>query len=316
MPDQAPASPNTTDNDALLQLLAQRLGVPRMQAASQAAPATPQSNVVPFRSKQQVEQELNALQPPQAPTLKQIPTQAPAAEYTPIFKAMSPGMMLLATLAGAFTRNPMTSAVQNAGEFLKGVHEGDQELAADKLKKFNADVDAATKSNNEATQQYKLALDQYGNNTAKLQNELVGIALRNNDDPVKALIEAGQYKDAIGLIEARDKMAASIQEHKDTLALRVEGAGKPAALVLSSGETVDGFYNPYTGFTDLSGNAIAKTDVKHFYLGVPAEGIITDSTAQRAAEMAVDKGDYRDAVASAGGFGNVGNINRGKIAKG
>lgn len=155
-------------------------------------------------------QQIQKLQPPKAPTLAPVPA-APVAQITNPLKAMSPGLMLLATLGGALTRAPITTALNNATGFINGVKAGNQYITKTRLDNFNAAIKQATAANATATDQYKLAMSQYGNDAAKLQQDLLGIASEHGDDPVKALLESGDIKDAVNLIESREKTASDMQ---------------------------------------------------------------------------------------------------------
>src|SRR5579859_8105118 len=96
---------------------------------------TPQSataQIIPFQPKQKplspatqsAANDLNALQAPQAPQLQNVPSQAPPPIIADPIKAMSGPMMLLATLAGAFTRAPIATALNDVTGFVKGFQSG------------------------------------------------------------------------------------------------------------------------------------------------------------------------------------------------
>lgn len=306
MPDSAaaPALPQGDPNtDALVQSLMAKFGTP---------PSAP--NLIPFQqAKDRIRAQQQALTPPPEPTLAPTPTNVPPPQITDPIKAMSPGLLVLAGLAGA-VGGGITSAAENLTGFVNGIKSGDATATKAHLDEFNTQLKAALAQNQTAIDQYKLRFDKYGADADKLKSELASIADSENDAVLKHSLDMGDFNGAWKIIEGRQKQQELLQNRQEVLNLRMQGSFKPAALMLKDGTVKDGFYSPYMGYQDAEGNAIPSTDVAHFYPGVPSEGIITGDTAKRAAEMAVDKGDFRDAVASAGGFGNVGNINRGIIA--
>ncbi len=176
-----------------------------------------------------LQQQLSALKTPQAPQLAPIPTYTPQKTLPPALaepqKAMAGPMMLLATLAGAFTANPIATGLKNAAAMNDGIIKGNDYIAHKYLTEFNANLDSALNANQNAVNQYKLDLQQYQNDASKLQNVLVSTAIQHGDDAVKALLEAGQTKDAVQLIAAREKAEASLREHQDMLNLRLQLAG-------------------------------------------------------------------------------------------
>lgn len=193
----------------------------------------------------QLRAQLSALQPPRAPQLAPVPAKAPPPIIADPLKAMSGPMMLLATLGGALTGAPITSALNNATGFLKGVAYGNDYVSQQHLKEFNANVNAATKANQTAVDQYKLDLLQYQNDAGRLHQALLSTAVSHGDDMVKALLESGDVKSAVTLIDARQRAAEMLQLHKDSLALAnqrlvASSFGQPQMVYLKDGTAILG----------------------------------------------------------------------------
>lgn len=305
---------------------------------------TPQSvtgQVVPFPQKakplspqtQQAADDLNNLTPPQAPQLQNVPSKAPPPIIGDPLKAMSGPMAFLATLAGALTRNPIASALSNATGFVKGFQEGNEQVTKQRLEEFRANVDAAVAHNGQLTNQYKLDLDNYGHNAAKLQQHLLSTAMAHGDDIVKSLIDSGQIKDAIELIKAREQSAARLQEHSDSLQLRmtliqqaqqtrVDGAWKPATIgvkqedgtvkyvngeyngLIQSGLNPDGFASPYR---DQQGKPIPLNQVDTHLTGASSQ-LPTDATVQGYVGRRLTGEPATEVVPGFSGSGSVGII--------
>lgn len=295
---------SAADPDQLIAGMLAKFGTP---------PAPP--NLAPFqKAKLQIGQQQAALTPPQAPQLQPIPQDVPKAQFTSAFSDAGLPMMLLAGLAGALTGQPLTSAFNNAASFMHGLQKGDTIANKQALDEFNTHLDAAKSANQNAIDQYHTAFENYNGNVEKLKSELSSIADAEGDTTLKYQIEQNQFEDAYKIVEARQRLNEQLQQHQDMIDLRVQGAWKDTTLHLSDGSYVSGQKNSITGgYRDTEGNPIDASKVKDTLAGVPVEAIVDPDAAQQAAEMAVDKGDFKDALAASGGFGTVGNLNRGIV---
>lgn len=302
MPDASTAP--VADTDPMIQQLLAKFSVP---------PAPP--NLAPFtQAKLDVARQQQQNQVPEPPPRQAIPQNIPAAQVTPIFQAMTPDLMLFAALGGALTRTPIASTVENMTGFITGLQKGDAEATKQHLDEFNAQLDAAKAANQDANEQYKIAFDKYTGNSQKLKDTLSSIADAEGDTIMKYKLESGEFDEVYKIVDARERLNQQIQNHQDMIDLRVQGDWKDTTLHLKDGSFVSGQKNSITGgYRDTEGKDIDSSQVLDTLASVPVEALVTSDTAQRAAEQAW-AGDYHDAVSSASGFGQVGNVNRGIIA--
>lgn len=305
MADAAPTlAPSDANTDALVQSLMAKFGTP---------PASP--NLIPFQqAKDRIRAQQEKLTPPPEPTLQPVPQNVPPPQITDPIKAMSPAMLALAGLAGAVSGG-MTGAAQNLAGFVSGLKSGDAVATKDHLDEFNTKLDAALKANSTAIDQYKLAFQKYGADSDKLKDELASISDSENDAVLKHTLDMGDFNGAWKIIEGRQKQQELIQNRQEALNLRIDAQwNHNGTVALKDGTYVDAQYNPLLkAYRRSDGESIDPAQVSGFFQGVPAEALVTPDAAQQAAQMAVDAGDYKDAIALSGGFGNVGNMNRGII---
>lgn len=256
----------------------------------------------------QLRAQLSALQPPRAPQLAPVPDKAPPPIIADPLKAMSGPMMLLATLGGALTGAPITSALNNATGFLKGVAYGNDYVSQQHLKEFNANVNAATKANQTAVDQYKLDLDQYGTDASRLQSALLSTAISHGDEPVQALLVSGHVKEAVELIQAKEKAGIAAQQHQDMINLRIDSNWKPAVMLVKQPDgtvqPVDGEYNVILGgYRNLQGVPIPKDTVAQRLPGnISSSEILPKETLDFVAKAFLSTGNPQVLQQAAGGM--------------
>lgn len=251
---------------------------------------------------------------PQAPALSPLPQAPNTASIVDPMRQMSPLLLFLSLAGGALTGAPLTGAFKAGAAYINGIKQGQTQKAQLARQDFEDKLKQATDINTQKLEQYKAVLESTNLSISDKANRLRAIAIAHGDEQTAALLDQGNIKTAVDAMAAQARAQQTITMQKEMMDLRIAQTFKPAAIALADGRLVDGMFSPVGGYQDVKGNPIPAADVTHVYVGVPAEGIVTADTAKRAAEMAVDKGDFRDAVQSAGGFGNVGNINRGIIA--
>lgn len=230
-----PAGANTGgDSDALVQQLLQKLG----QSSD-----TLRSNIVPFRKRQQeIEGQISDIQPPPAPTLTPVPTQAPDPQVTDPLKAMSSPMMMMALLGGALTGAPITAALKNGEGFLKGIQAGDQEATKNHLDEFNANLKAANDANSAALEKYRAAFESKKFDMDKLTSELRSIASETGDEMTMHQIETGDIGEAFKLLDARQKNQDRLTQLHNDFQDRIYGT-KPMQVMVTG---PDGKSSPQT----------------------------------------------------------------------
>lgn len=250
---------------------------------------------------------------PAPPAMTPLPTKTPVAAIVDPMKQMSPLMLFLSLAGGALTQAPLTTAFKAGAAYVNGVTKGDLKGAELARQDFQDNLKTAIDTNTEKLQQYRSVLDSANFSIAEKTMRLRGVAMAFGDEHTVALLDQGNLKVAVEAMAAQAKAQETLQLQSQMMQFRVAQSFKPAALALKDGRIVDGFYSTVAGYQDVKGNPISQDQVAHFYPAVPSQALISKDTAQRAAEQAW-AGDYHDAIASSGGFGNIGNINRGLIA--
>lgn len=187
----------------------------------------------PVQEQQRAMLTQGAPQPPEMAATPVAPT-APKIDA----KEMSDTLALitgLAAIGGAFTRQPLTAALNSFSQGVHGYVQGKQDVFQNSLKEFQANLTKA-KSDNDATwKKYEAARSKYGTDIQGLQTE-AGLIAAETQNPID--MELAKRGDLVSLMKLREtannnfdkvmgnvlKIQEQAQSHKDATAAREEAA--------------------------------------------------------------------------------------------
>lgn len=229
-------------------------------------------------------------QAPAAPDLKPLPN-------VPAFPAIDPkefgdtlSMIVgLAAIGGAFTRTPITTALNAFSQGVQGFVQGKKQVFADQMKQFQAGVEKAKGENDTIWKKYQAARDKWGSDIKGLQNEIELIAAETQSPIDMELARQGNLAKLMTLHEtannAYDKMAGKVlqvteaaQTHADAVAARLQA--EKDRLTIAAQASADRHYNADLAHQDRMARISA------------GGGNATQNRMQRVMAIDVDNGAY------------------------
>lgn len=143
-----------------------------------------------------------------------VPTPAPTPQApkspVPFNPQETQGMLALVTalavFGGAFTRKPLTAALNNFTAGVTGFVQGKQKVYDNALKEFKSNLEEARSKNEQIWREYVAAKDKHGTDIRALQQEMQIIAARY-EAPIDAeLAKQGRIGDLLKLHEKQNEM--------------------------------------------------------------------------------------------------------------
>jgi hypothetical protein len=162
---------------------------------------------------------------PAAPNLQDVP-KAPQQQFQNPIQAFQNPMVLLAVMASAFTRAPMTAALNAGAAAMKGFHDGDKQVMEQKRQEWEDKTKEALDQNKIEMERYKAAWEKSDRNVANAMAALQGEAAAFKNDQLKALIRGGYVDEISKYLESQEKAAHRIEE----LMLKLEQSRETAKL--------------------------------------------------------------------------------------
>jgi hypothetical protein len=147
---------------------------------------------------------------PPEPKLRDMPTRPDTTLQNPAAAFQEPAT-ILAIFGSLLTRAPLTSALNAASGAMNGYRQGNLDQAKQLETKFHDDLDIAIKQNTVENDRYKIALNKRNATIQEKQASLEALAVEFKDEQVLQQIKAGNFDEAVKIIQTREAMAARMQ---------------------------------------------------------------------------------------------------------
>lgn len=140
---------------------------------------------------------------PELPAMKDTPPSPGDFGIDP--KQMNETLSLVTALAavgGLLTRQPLTAALNNFSAGIHGFVQGKQQVFADNLKSFDANLKKSNAENDTIWKKYKAAKDKHGTDLQALQNE-ISIIAAETQNPID--MEMAKRGDIVSLMKLHEQ---------------------------------------------------------------------------------------------------------------
>lgn len=164
---------------------------------------------------------------PKFPEMQPLPPP-PKREDTPPIEAWGSLAMLAAALGGALSRNHATTALNAAGEAMKGIHQRDEEKYKDAMENWKIATENQQRMQTYEIETYKAIMTQ--NKTSfdefmklsrerqqEIATQLHAQTVAQGNERIANLLEHQQNEDAIKQMQALQKATGDMQKERDKI---------------------------------------------------------------------------------------------------